>query len=256
MAAQNRWVRDVTPQTGPQDRTDELILPAVKQLEVVYRTDPEIYAAVVPPPLVAGSDPLVHVRVSDLEITAGDIVHKEKIGYFAVEASYQGEHGDYPLIMPLDLEAAVNPSRERFGEPKKLAQVEIDRVGDHVEARVARSGVTIIEIVGDVTGPAEPTPPTHHSEWWIKFSPSVRGEAFDAGPWLVRAHGNQRTHSLENLEGKLALGDLASDPVADLPSRELVSLQWRVYDGDHTVEIAAEIDGEGIKPFMHARYDH
>ena len=255
MSPQNRWVRQVTPETGPQDRTDQLVLPIVKQLEVVYRTDPEVYAAVVPAPLVAGSDPLVHARVSDLEITAGEIVHKEKIGYFAVEASYRGEMGDYPLIMPLDLEAAVNPSRERFGEPKKLAQVEIGREGDHVEARVTRNGVTLIEIVGDVTDPVEVPPPTQHSEWWIKFSPSVRGEGFDAGPWLVKAHGNQRTHSLENIDGKIVLGDSASDPVADLPVRELVSIQWRVYDGDHTVELASEIDAEGIKPFMHGRYD-
>lgn len=254
MSPQNRWVREVA-QTGPQNRTDELVLPIVKQLEVVYRTDPEVYAAVVPAPLVADSDPLVHVRVSDLEINAGDFVHKEKIGYFAVRASYKGELGDYPLLMPLDLEAAVNPSRERFGEPKKLAQVEIGREGNHVEARVSRSGVTLIEIVGDVTGAADVPPPTHHSEWWIKFSPSVRGEGFDAGPWLVRAHGNQRTHSLDNLEGKIVLGDLASDPVADLPVRELVSMQWRVYDGDHTVELESEIDAEAIQPFMHARYD-
>lgn len=255
MTPQNRWVREVGQETGPQDRTDQLVLPMVKQLEVVYRTDPEVYAAVVPAPLAAGSDPLVHVRVSDLEINAGEIVHKEKIGYFAVEASYKGELGDYPLLMPLDLEAAVNPSRERFGEPKKLAQVEIGREGNHVEARVSRSGVTLIEIVGDVTGPAEVPPPTHHSEWWIKFSPSIRGEGFDAGPWLVRAHGNQRTHSLDHIDGKLVLGDLASDPVADLPIHELVSIQWRVYDGDHTVEIASEIDAESIKPIMHARYD-
>ena len=53
--------------------------------------------------------------------------------------------------MPIDLETAVTPSRETYGEPKKLAQLECEREGDHIRASVTRQGVTIIEVVGDVT---------------------------------------------------------------------------------------------------------
>ena len=59
--------------------------------------------------------------------------------------------GQFCAVMPIDLETAVSPSRETYGEPKKLAQLEFEREGDHVKASVTRQGVTIIEVVGDVT---------------------------------------------------------------------------------------------------------
>src|SRR6516162_8730922 len=144
--SQSRWVRELS-QSGGGHGAFQPVLPS---LEVIYRTDPEALAAVLPPPLSAPDEPRVHVRCTDIHLEFGEFVHQEKVGYFAVDAIYDGELGEYPLLMPIDLESAVSISRERFGEPKKLADIEMARDGDHVFARITRNGVTFIEIVGDV----------------------------------------------------------------------------------------------------------
>jgi acetoacetate decarboxylase len=126
-------------------------MPPTPQLEVRYLTDPDVYRAVLPPPLEPAAEPRVHLRVTDIDLQFGDFKHAEKILYFAVEALLDGAPVHYPLTYLLNLESAVSPSRERFGEPKKLAGVEIDREGSHVRASVTRSGITLVEIQGDVT---------------------------------------------------------------------------------------------------------
>ena len=73
----------------------------------------------------------------------GDFRYKELVGYFAVDAVYDGQLGEYPLLMPIDLEPAVAISREKFGEPKKLAEIESHREGitsgpDHPPGRDVR----------------------------------------------------------------------------------------------------------------------
>ena len=62
------------------------------------------------------------------------------MGYFAVDAVYDGQLGEYPMLMPIDLEPAVAISREKFGEPKKLADIDVrprrrPRVGGRSPAR-------------------------------------------------------------------------------------------------------------------------
>ncbi len=143
---QNRWVSNAAwrPAAIPEG-------PVLPSLEAVYLTDPVLLAAVLPPPLEAPPEPRVHARVTtiDLALPNGHR-HQEKVGFFAVDAVYQGTLGEYPLMIPIDLESAVAISRERFGEPKKLAEIEMERDGSHVRASVSRHGVAFIEMVGDV----------------------------------------------------------------------------------------------------------
>ena len=122
---QNRWVSNAAwrPAAIPEG-------PVLPSLEAVYLTDPVLLAAVLPPPLEAPPEPRVHARVTtiDLALPNGHR-HQEKVGFFAVDAVYEGTLGEYPLMIPIDLESAVAISRERFGEPKKLAEIEIDAMG-------------------------------------------------------------------------------------------------------------------------------
>ena len=113
-----------------------------------YLTDPEIHAAVLPPPLTAPPEPRVRVHFTRIEVNGK--VH-EIVNSFLLDAMYGDTLGQFCAVMPIDLETAVTPSRETYGEPKKLAQLECEREGDHIRASVTRQGVTIIEVVGDVT---------------------------------------------------------------------------------------------------------
>jgi acetoacetate decarboxylase len=251
--SQNRWVRDVAPQGGAGGGGFHPVLPS---LEVVYRTDPSVLAALLPPPLEAPPEPRVHARVTEITIEhSGAVVHQERVGYFAVDALYRGELGEYPLLMPIDLEGAISISREKFGEPKKLADIEFGREGEHVAASVTRNGVTFLEIAGDVVETLPTPDPAPAVQWWFKYLPAVTGEGFDYGPVLVRVDQVRSPQSMERVEGKLVLRDSPTDWVADLPVLETESIAWTTRTATHEPTVVGPVDAEAFLPFAHARYD-
>ena len=88
-------------------------------LVATYLTDPEVIAAVLPPPHRAG-------RRSPGQ---GDGGHRRIPGYptfgagsFSVRARHEGTDGYYALVMPMTTEQSVIGGRETFGEPKKLGR--------------------------------------------------------------------------------------------------------------------------------------
>jgi acetoacetate decarboxylase len=247
---ENRWVRAPATDTGRG-----AFHPSLPSLEVAYFTDPDVLAAVLPPPLQPPAEPRVHARVTEIDLQFGPHRHQERVAYFAVDAEYEGETGEYPLLMPIDLEPAVAISREKFGEPKKLAEIDFAREGNHVEARVTRHGVTFIEIIGDVVETL-PTPPAYDArQWWFKFLPALSGSGFDAGPTLIRVDQVRTPESVERVEGKLVLRDLPSCPVVDLPVLETESIRWTVRTSTHEPSVVGDVDPVAFEPFSFARYD-
>jgi acetoacetate decarboxylase len=249
--SQNRWVTEPAAEAGD----DSGFHPSLPSLEVVYLTDPAVLAAVLPPPLEPPDVPRVHARVTEIHLELGDFTYQERVGYFAVDAVYDGELGEYPMLMPIDLEPAVSISREKFGEPKKLATIEFGREGDHVEASITRQGVTFLEIAGDVVETLPTPEPYAARQWWFKFMPATTGSGFDAGPFLIRVDQVRSPESLERVEGKLVLRDLPSCPVVDLPIVETESVHWTVRQATHQPTMVGLIDADAFEPYSHARYD-
>lgn len=250
--AENRWVREGSwrPASSPSG-------PPLPSLEAVYLTAPDALAAVLPPPLRPPDEPRVHVRITDIDIPLpGGAHYKEMVGYFAVDALHDGLLGEYPLLIPIDLEGALAISRERFGEPKKLADIRLVRDGDHVEGTITRGGVTFIEMAGQVTGARDVPEPYPATQFWFKFLPAVDGNGFDAGPFLVRVDQVRSPESIEEVNGKLVLRDLASAPVVDLPLEELVSMIWTRRRSSVNPVLVGEVDPEAFAPFAAARYEH
>jgi acetoacetate decarboxylase len=178
------------------------------------------------------------------------------VGYFAVDAVYDGTVGEYPLIMPIDLESAVAISRERFGEPKKLAELTLIRDADHVAGSITRGGVTFIEMIGDVTESMPVPDPYPATQFWFKFLPAIEGDGFDAGPWLVRVDQVRSPETLERVDGKLALRDTPTAPVVDLPVLEMVSFTYTTRRSTTNPKIVASVDPQAFLPFAASRYDH
>ena len=249
--SQNRWVTE--PSASAAGGSD--FHPTLPSLEVVYRTDPDVLAAVLPPPLEPPDEPRVHARVTEIHLEFGDFVYQERVGYFAVDAVYDGQLGEYPMLMPIDLEAAVSISREKFGEPKKLATIEFGREGDHVEASITRQDVTFLEIVGDVVETLPTPEPYPAVQWWFKFMPATVGSGFDAGPFLIRVDQVRSPQLLERVEGKLVLRDLPSCPVVDLPIVETESIHWTVRTATHEPTMMGLVDADAFEPYSHSRYD-
>lgn len=250
--AQNRWVRDVS---GAAQGGGGGLGISFPNLEVAYLTDAAALAAALPPPLSPPDEPRVHARITEIDIKHGDFRYHEMVGYFAIEAKYEGVTGEYPLIIPIDMESALAISREKFGEPKKLANIELVRDGNHVEGRIERHGVTFIEIIGDVAETLPTPEPYPATQFWFKFLPAVEGDGFDAGPFLVKVDQVRTPESVERVEGKLVLRDLASAPVVDLPVVETESIRWTVRKSSHAPKLIGPVDAEAFKPYAHTRYD-
>ena len=115
----------------------------------VYETDPEIVAAILPPPLRPGPAPLVRVTITRVEMPGLPVFGA---GWIGVQARHEDRLGEYPIFMPMTTEQSLIGGREINGEPKKLAEVELDRQGDQVSARIARMGSVVCEVTGRVTG--------------------------------------------------------------------------------------------------------
>ena len=248
---QNRWVQEpaAAPAGGGHD------LPPITSLEVSYRTAPGLIDAVVPPPLVAAPDALVHLRFTDIDLDFGSFRWQEHVGWFGVDVEHDGLRGEYPLLIPIDLERAVAISRERHGEPKKLADITIERDGDDVRASMTREGVTFAEVAGAVTG-ALPVPPAYETrQFWFKFMPAVSGRGFDGDVLLVQVDQVRTPVSVEAVDAKVVLRDLASAPLADLPVEEIVSAHWTSRRATTAPRVVGPVDPIAFEPFAAARYD-
>jgi acetoacetate decarboxylase len=248
---QTRWVQEPVDAAGGGGHD----LPPITSLEVSYRTSPGLIGSVVPPPLVAADDALVHLRFTDIDLDFGSFRWQEHVGWFGVDVTYGGLRGEYPLLIPIDVEKAVAISRERHGEPKKLADITIERDGDDVRASMTRQGVTFAEVVGTVTGALDVPPAYETRQFWFKFMPAVSGRGFDGDVLLVQVDQTRTPVSVESVDAKVVLRDLPSAPLADLPVVEVVSCLWTTRRATTAPRVVGPVDPVAFEPFAAARYD-
>jgi acetoacetate decarboxylase len=193
------------------------------KLEMVYRSDPDRIADLLPPGITPGANPHVHVNIYCVPVLG-----EPEYGVSTkVEADFDGIPGLYSLGMGIDQEAAVHISQELNGQPKFLCSIAFFRLGDHVEARCTHQGYTFLEFRGQSTGevPVDRAP-YEENEWWIKSSRAVGGveKSYDFPPHVVRVHTTNETIAREELDGELLLRDSPWDPYTELlPMREQLS---------------------------------
>jgi acetoacetate decarboxylase len=222
-------------------------------LTAVYETDPDAIAAVLPQPLTPSTEPLVRVTFASVDIGHGRPPFGA--GTFSVEAMHGDLVGGYPLLMPMTTEQAVVGGRETYGEPKKLADVTLNRDGDNIHGWFARMGITFVEIKGRITGEAALTPDRKRTDFYFKFLLDPAGKGFDSDPSLIHCHREERTRSVFNVEGEVILRESKFDPVADLPVRRLRFIEFAERSSKQYGEIVRTVPGEWVMPFVHQRYD-
>jgi acetoacetate decarboxylase len=222
-------------------------------LVATYETDPEAIKAVLPPPLSAPAEPLVRVTIATVDLGRGYPIFGA--GTFAVHARHEDVDGDYALVMPMTTEQAVVGGRETFGEPKKLADISLDRDGDAVRGHFTRMGTTFLEIVGAVSGEIEPTPDRTRTSFYLKFLPSPTGKGFDGEPMLVHCRREEKTKTLWNVDGQVLLHESRFDPVADLPVLKLRGIELAERSSIQTGEVVSTVPADWVAPYVHQRYD-
>jgi acetoacetate decarboxylase len=254
--ARVRWVKSPEQLKSAAENNPEFLPSTVRSIRCVYETDPAVAAAVVPRPLVVGPRPEVCVTFSHVAMELGPGVTFE-IGsaIFGVRASYDGTDGIWLLTMPMTAEQAVVPGRETYGEPKKIAAIDFTADGDRVAAKVTRMGVSYLEVEGTLGASLGPREFIEHA-WCIKAFPSCeRGKGFDQEPLLVRLAWKHRLERVHDVAGALTLRESPFDPVADLPVRRLVRVEYEVGRTESNGQVLRTIPGEWLLPFLHQRYD-
>ena len=221
-------------------------------LEVTYETDPELVAAVLPPPLEPGPRPLVRLNLTQVTMP-GNLTFGA--GWFGVQARHGDLVGEYPLFMPMTTEQATVGGRETFGEPKQIGEVAIRRGGDAVEGVGSRLGFTLAEVRGTVVGRREPGE-RDSVDFYFKLSPSPEEPGqLDSDPLLVHSHKHHTERSVEVVEGDLILKDSPLDPIADLVVRQVVDIVWSERASVIQAKVVGSVPREDLVPFVHQRYD-
>jgi len=232
------------PQTNPGDIFGWPIL------KLVYRTDAAKIAALLPPGIEPGAEPVVRLNIYNFPVP-----NEPEYGVVtAVDADYKGTPGRYTLGYAIDQESAIFISRDMNGQPKYPGDITYYRVGPGVVARCSHQGYTFVDFQGKVKGPVEGPEKYEENEWWIKVSRAVGGaeKSYDFPPHVVRVKSTYGTIHREELEGTLTLGDSPWDPIKErLPLREFVSghLDWFSFLG-RDITLEAPLDPDAFWPHV------
>ncbi len=235
---------------------DGILESTVRSIRCAYETDSEVAQAVVPRPLEALTDPMVHVSFSMLAMSISPEVSVE-IGAasFGVGVHYDGREGIYPLTMLVTTEAAVIAGRERFGEPNKLARIDFELRGERVAARVERMGIEFLAVRAEHAELLKPREQTDELYCFKAFPGCQPDKGFDQDPQLVRLEWRHRFERVVRLEGSLELVDSPFDPVADLPVRRMVSLEYTEGRTRSSGRVLRPVPGDWLLPFLQQRND-
>ena len=222
-------------------------------LSASFRTDPEVIAAVLPPPLEPTDEPIASVSVSHIGLS--NTLQPFGAAGLSVRCRYEDIVGDYPITMPMSTDSAVIFGRELYGEPKKVANIHVRRDGDELTGTVERYGTVYIEIRGRAAEQLEPGESRESSRFYFKFMPAPDGDGFDNDPVLVRVRHTGHTRLVERLEGDVLLRESPHDPVADIPIREVLNVGYAEGDTYTHGEILTRVPGESFLPYMFGKAD-
>jgi len=251
-----RYVKTLEQVKKAAESNPEFLESTVSSVRCVYETDPAIVAAVLPKPLEPTDRPEVNVTFSHVAMhITPEYTFEIGSAIFGVRAQYDGDVGTYLITMPMTTEQAVIGGRETFGEPKKIAQIDFEKDGDRVKASVSRMGMTYLSVEGTVgkeLGSREFT----EFGYCHKAQPSCeQGKAFDQDPLLVRLEWKHHHTLFAPIEGEITLRESPFDPVADLPVRRLVSMDYEEGTTESNGRVLRPVPGEWLLPFLHQRYD-
>jgi acetoacetate decarboxylase len=219
----------------------------------VFETDPDVIASVLPPPLAPSTEAsTARLRIAIVDMGTG--LKPFGAGWFGVRCRHGDVEGEYALFMPMTTEQSVIGGRETFGEPKKIADVGLQLDGDRVSATVERIGFRIAEIAGQL-GEERPGYEKDKVDFYFKLNPNPSGVGLDADPPFVYCHRHESARNVRAIDGELKLMESPLDPVADIPVRSIVSMEYAELSSSQRGEIVGTVPAEDLLPFVHQRYD-
>ena len=254
--ARLRWVKSLEQVKNDAERNPEFLSSTVRSLRVVYETSPALAAAVIPKPLVPAARPEVCATFSHVAMhITPEYTLEIGSAVFGVRAVYESVPGIWLLTMPMTSEQAVIGGRETYGEPKKIAQIAFQRDANRVSAAVTRMGIAYLEGRGTLHEALGPRELVEHA-YCVKALPACeKGKGIDGEPLLVRLEWKHRHTQVHRVEGELVLRESPFDPVADLPVRRILRMEYEEGTTQSNGTVLREIPGEWLLPVLHQRYD-
>jgi len=259
--ARLRYIKDSSSKS-PADGSGSKIRHSVQSIRALYETEPEIAHALLPRPLEPADAPEIFVQFANVAMHFSE-ERTVQVGAatVGVACSYEGRPGYYVLAMPMEGEFVVIGGREKYGEPKKIAQTEFSLNGDHVNAKVMRHGVTFLELDGKI-GEASKSPKQFTEHFYCyKALPAAVPDANDNGGFdgevlLTMLTWERDYSSVRKIEdGRIILRESAHDPLVDVPVKRLLRMELAEGASRTGGEVLRSVPGEWLLPFLVQRYD-
>ncbi len=235
---------------------------SVQSIRALYETEPEIAKALLPRPLEPADAPEIFVQFANVAMHFSE-ERTVEIGAatVGVACSYEGRPGYYVLAMPMEGEFVVIGGREKYGEPKKIAQTAFSLDGDHVNAKVTRHGVTFLELDGKIGEAADSPKQFNEYFYCYKALPAAVPEANDNGGFdgevlLTMLTWERDYTSVKQVEdGQIILRESARDPLVDVPVKRLIRMEFAEGASRTGGKVLRSVPGEWLQPFLVQRYD-
>lgn len=227
-------------------------------LDVTFRTDADIVAELLPPPLRPATEPTVRVSVTRADRPS--CLAPFSFASVSVSCAWGGETAWFPLTMPSSTASSVTLGRELYGEPRKLATVLVDHrpVGSGVRAvgSCTRRGVTFVEAAGDFDEPPAPvTSEREEVDLVVKHFPAADGRGLDADPLLVRVVRRVAVRAAGEGLGSVTFRESAHDPVIDLPIGPIDRAGLTEADVAVSATVVATLPAAELRPWSLAKTD-
>ncbi len=218
----------------------------------LWETDPDVIAAVLPPPLSPAERPLVRLTLTVVEMPG---LPAFGAGWLGVAARHGDVEGEYPIFMPMTTEQSVIGGRETYGEPKKIADVWATRDGDAIDAGITRMGFPLVEVRGTVTDTRAPYE-LDKRDFWFKALPSAeRPGELDGDALLVYGEKHEQARVHQGIDGTVVLKDSPLDPIADISVVRMVDLNWTERASTQVGRVIGPVPAADFTPYLHQRYD-
>ena len=259
--ARLRYVNDISSES-PGRPARSKVNNTVESIRALYETEPELARALLPRPLKPAEEPHVFVQFANVAMHfSEDRTVEIGAATVGVACTHEGRYGYYVLAMPMEGEFVVIGGREKYGEPKKLAETSFSIDGGYVNAKVTRHGVTFLELDGTIGEESDKPKQFTECFYCYKALPAAVPETsdnggFDGNVLLTMLTWERSYTSVRKVrDGRIILRESPHDPLIDVPVKRLLWMELAEGASKTRGEVLREVPGEWLQPFLVQRYD-
>lgn len=227
-----------------------------EQIQVSFRSDPDVIASVLPAPLKPSGTDKVTAKISRW---VSNYCGAFTMAGLYVEADHEGMRGEYILSMFIDtFDAALLIGREGFGEPKKMASVDLFRFRNSFVGTVDRMGTRLMTLevdAGEDDGPSQGQAVLFSVKATLALGGGLLGDALLFAQDVAGRSSENRRGS-----GQVTLGGTPHDPLDEFPVLEVIGASYSLPEAvpgptESDECLRATIPAEEFLPYHYGRLD-